>query len=348
MTTLRPLKTFSMDLAQRIGLMRLLQSLASTRPDRLYVLAYHRVDHFDHRPWLDPGLISATPEQFEAHMALLARHYRPVTLPQVLAALDGGPPLPPQAVLVTVDDGYRDFAETIFPTASQYGICPVLFVPTAQAEKSHFWWDRLHQAIHFSQADELTTLAGRFPLKMPDDKRRTLRSLKQHFKQLSSDETLAEVDRLYAELASPIPHPERSTLNWDELRSLAQAGVAIASHTHTHPILSRVSLERAMAEIRTSQQMVQREIGAALPVFAFPDGKPQAFTPALVDFLRAEGFKLVFTMVEGCARLASHDPLRLPRLGVWSNLTLAQFHWHLTPAYRKKEKTTETQRAQSF
>jgi len=367
---LRSLKTSSMQLAQSAGLMRLLQRMDSTSTNGLYVLAYHRVDHPEHRPWLDPGLISASPDQFAAQMALLARWYNPVTLPQVLAAVQGGPPLPPQAVLVTVDDGYRDFAEVIFPTASRQGIYPVLFVPTTCHENGVFWWDRIYQAINFAPASELIiTRAGatsnppaaakpgptvvffhapveapqkeptppdiRLSLKTPAEKRHAIKTIVNHFKGLPFAHARQEIERIYTELAPVIPQIERSTLNWDELRALARAGASIAAHTHTHPILSRVSLEDAIFEIHTSQQMVQEEIGTALPVFAFPDGKPQAYTAELVNFLSTEGFKLVFTMVEGRAHLASGKIL-LPRLAVWSNLTLAQFHWHLTPAYRGK------------
>lgn len=342
---LRSLKTSSMQFAQNAGLMHLLQRLDLNSTNRLYVLAYHRVDDPGHRPWLDPALISASPQQFAAQMALLARHYHPVTLPQVLAAATGGPPLPSQAVLVTVDDGYRDFAEIIFPTASRHGIYPVLFVPTLCAEEDVFWWDRIYQAINFASASELTITntsptssqhtAINLSLKTPAEKRRAIKTIVKHFKELPFDHARREIEHLYSSLAPVIPNAERSTLSWDELRALAQAGASIAAHTHTHPILSRLSLEEAIFEIRTSQEIVQEEIGTTLPVFAFPDGKPRAYTPELVNFLRTDEFKLVFTMVEGRAHLSPGEIL-LPRLAVWSNLTLAQFHWHLTPAYRSR------------
>jgi hypothetical protein len=58
---------------------------------RLAVLAYHGVDD---------------PAQFRRQLRLLVKHWVPVTLDAVLAALDGGPPLPRHAVLLTFDDGY--------------------------------------------------------------------------------------------------------------------------------------------------------------------------------------------------------------------------------------------------
>ncbi len=61
---------------------------------------------------------------------LKANGYIAVTLDQILAARDGGPPLPPRAVLLTFDDGYRSFYTHAFPVLKAMNLPAVLAVVT--------------------------------------------------------------------------------------------------------------------------------------------------------------------------------------------------------------------------
>lgn len=330
------LKETAFIIGERMGLFNLLQN--NDTEQRLFVLAYHRVDEAAHRPWLDPALISASPAQFAAQMELVARRYHPVCIEEVLEALEQHKNLPRNAVLVTVDDGYRDFQEFIFPIASRFGILPVLFVPTAFAGQGVFWWDKLFRAIYYAPEDKIDCSLGHFPIGTPYEKKRALEQLRVIFYSLPFAQTLEVVESLYAAIPMQMQKLPGETLNWDELRALARAGATIAAHTHDHPILSRVSQTQAHREIGESQELIRREIGSALPVFAYPLGQADAYTREIVDNLRAEGFMLAFTTQEGSFLLQQDEWLSAPRIGVWPSLTLAKFHLHLTPAYDSRKR----------
>jgi hypothetical protein len=68
----------------------------------LRVLVYHRIDNPSAEPDLDPGLISATPQEFRDQMELLAERYNVVSIRTVLAAQRGEASLPAGAVLITM------------------------------------------------------------------------------------------------------------------------------------------------------------------------------------------------------------------------------------------------------
>jgi peptidoglycan/xylan/chitin deacetylase (PgdA/CDA1 family) len=313
-----------MSLSQRIG---------TEDGEPVYVLAYHRVDELTRQPLLDPSLISATPSLFEQEMELIAREYHPISAEEMVDAVERGTRLPHDAVLVTVDDGYRDFKEVIFPAAHSHGIRPVLFVATAYVGQGTFWWDLLYRVVQFTGGPQLESPVGTLPVATLGEKKRALDKLRAHMKEIPADQALREIEQLKANLPADIAEHDHATLDWEELRALSRAGATIAAHTHTHPILSKISLEQAREEICRSQDLIAREIGHALPLFAFPDGKPQAFDRHLIQILQEENFTLVFTMVEGRARLKHDNLLCLPRLGMSARMSLAQFHFHLTPAY---------------
>lgn len=75
-------------------------------------LSYHEVLS-DSEP-LTPTAVRAS--DLAAQFAWLkANDYHPVSVDQILAARDGGPPLPPNAVLLTFDDGKKDMYTRAFP-----------------------------------------------------------------------------------------------------------------------------------------------------------------------------------------------------------------------------------------
>ena len=102
---------------------------------RVAVLAYHGVD---------------SPQQFGRQLDLLQRQASPVSLADVVAAYDGGPPLPARPVLLTFDDGHPSLLRAGLPLLRARGIPAVAFVlPGLVGTHRPFWWDEaaaLHEA----------------------------------------------------------------------------------------------------------------------------------------------------------------------------------------------------------
>jgi peptidoglycan/xylan/chitin deacetylase (PgdA/CDA1 family) len=94
----------------------------------LLVLNYHAVDD-DPPAWIAPYTVGrrAFAEQLDA---VLAGGRTPVTADEVAAARTGGPPLPADAVALTFDDGFRDFAATAWPELERRSLPGTLFVTT--------------------------------------------------------------------------------------------------------------------------------------------------------------------------------------------------------------------------
>jgi peptidoglycan/xylan/chitin deacetylase (PgdA/CDA1 family) len=311
--------------AELSGFIRLLEILEPDRLNRLRVLTYHRIGDPSSQPEQYPGLFSATPEDFDSQLAHLTRRYRPVSIARVLEARRGGRPLPPRAVLVTFDDGYRDFAELAWPALRRHGVPATLFVPTAFPDQPQraFWWDRLYHAVTATRRREpLETAqsgkAGRLPLATPDERLRTFRRLQGLVKSLPHD----EATHLVAEVCDQLGESAHQTdvLGWNELRVLARAGVTLGAHTRTHPLMTQIAVTQMRDEVVGSLRDLEREIGSALSVFAYPSG---AFDDRAVDVLESEGFELAFTTLRGVNDLRRDHPLRLRRINVGMRTTLA-------------------------
>jgi biofilm PGA synthesis lipoprotein PgaB len=58
------------------------------------------------------------------------KDFHPVTVDQILAARNGGPPLPPRAILLTFDDAYKSQYTKVFPLLKNYGYPALIGVVT--------------------------------------------------------------------------------------------------------------------------------------------------------------------------------------------------------------------------
>ncbi|MBY4895434.1 poly-beta-1,6-N-acetyl-D-glucosamine N-deacetylase PgaB [Cupriavidus sp. AU9028] len=81
------------------------------------VLGYHDVEDAD----ADQAYLSVRTDHLIAQLAWLRENgYQAVSVDQILAAQQGGAPLPERAVLLTFDDGYRSFYTRVLPILKAY------------------------------------------------------------------------------------------------------------------------------------------------------------------------------------------------------------------------------------
>ncbi len=299
----------------------ILEHTDGERQNLFRVLTYHRVDYPQAQPGLDPGLISASPDAFEAQMKYLAANYDVVSVEDILEAFQGGgqPALPARAVTVTFDDAYRDFAQNAWPVLKQYRIPVTVFVPTAFPDhpERYFWWDRLFNAIHTTDQGELDSSLGRLPISTAAQRSHSYKQVKNHIKTLPNEAAMKEVDQICNDLG--VSPQANCVLGWDSLRELANEGLTLGAHTQTHPIMNSITPEEMREEAIGSKQDLEREIGSVPKVFAYPSG---IHNNDAVKVVEQTGFGLAFTTERGVNEIAHADRLRLRRINVGIGTTI--------------------------
>ena len=272
------------------------------------------MDDFDSRPDLYPGLISATPAAFARQMEFLAENFQVISMAELLHAYRSGLPVPPRSVMITFDDAYRDFAEHAWPVLQRLRLPVTLFVPTGfpNRPRQTFWWDTLYSAIRCAKEGIVDT--SRLAVLPPSeniDRLRTFRRFADYIKSLDHHKAMLLVKQFCDELGCEFI--ENNVLEWKELRDLAEQGVTLAPHTQTHPLLNRMSLADARAEITGSFDDLSAQIDDVEPVFAYPSG---GVSDQVVEVIKQAGFSLAFTTKRGINDLNQVNPLRLRRINV--------------------------------
>jgi peptidoglycan/xylan/chitin deacetylase (PgdA/CDA1 family) len=291
----------------------LLERLDREPPDLVRILTFHRVERAEAEPAPYPS-ITINPDDFAEQMRQLRSRYHPISMEELLGASHSRRGVPPRSVLITFDDGYRDFRTQAWPVLRGLGIPAALFVPTAfpGAGNRVFWWDRLYHATRGAAPREpLETPVGMLQLHTSAEREDAFVRLRDHAKRLRHLEALEFVERVCDELHVPPPPPE--ILSWEELRDLVREGLTVGSHTRTHPLLTRISEEEVRAEARESKRDLERELGSTLPILAYPGG---AFDEGVARIAGEEGYRLGFTTTRGLNDLRRAHPLKLRRIHV--------------------------------
>jgi peptidoglycan/xylan/chitin deacetylase (PgdA/CDA1 family) len=110
-------------------------------------------------------------------------------------------------------------------------------------------------------------------------------------------------------------------LDWRQVRQLADAGVEIGGHSHTHPQLDQLDDARLRAELTRCRDIVADELGALPVSFAYPYGYSSRRVRAAV---RGHGFDQALAVGNSLARRAQ-GPYALRRVTVRRTTDTAEF-----------------------
>jgi len=271
-------------------------ALSRSRKPGCVVLTYHRVG-LETDPF--PNLNVA---DFTAQMEWLSRTCNIIAPEELRARVNWGAPSRPN-VLVTFDDGYKDYFDHAYPVLSRYRIRALNFLCTRFNDDTNLmsWWDRLHLAVSRSVVPRVQLPWREDAFELANGGRKAfLRAAKDHIKQQPEDEKegaiLSILDRL--EIDADSLSTQRQTMSWDEVRAASEFTI-FGGHTHSHTIVSRLDLEALDHEVRTCRDRIVAETGTTPDMFAYPNGRTIDFTDDARATLQRHGFHTAFSAIEG-------------------------------------------------
>ena len=291
-----------------------MHAIRAAKRGQCRILMYHR--------------FSGPMEEVTAHLTRqcehLCRYYRPVTLAEIAEAIRTGGALPDNGLVITVDDGYLDL-RVAFPIFRSFGLKVIVYVVSEFIQGDLWLW-----TDHVKLAFEQTVLhSATVPLPSGETLTFTLAdasarahaadSFEQAAMRLTNQQRLEQVAALPERLGVTLPDrtPARfEALSWDDLRTMAALGLEIGAHTRTHPIVSRLETEAAVAdEIAGSKTRIGEALGSEVRHFCYPNGGRADYDERSVHAARAAGYETAVTTEAGLVQPGA-DPYRLRRIGM--------------------------------
>jgi peptidoglycan/xylan/chitin deacetylase (PgdA/CDA1 family) len=206
-------------------------------------------------------LLSVSPSVFRQQLqALRTADWESLSVAQYTAQINSPRP-EPRKLLITFDDGYRNFAEHAWPLLKEFGLRATLFVPVDFVGKRPLWLERdgaltrplLHQ-VRVSNRDRITLKAG--------------------------------IDAL---MQAPL-------LDWPDLRSLAEEGVDVQSHGFAHHFLTKLPMPEVARDLIRSRETLEDRLGLPIRAIAYPYG---VCDPSIAACARQSGFEVGFVSDHG-------------------------------------------------
>ena len=242
-------RTRIMGIRERVG------RIGDLVSQQVLVLIYHQVG----RKSSDPVHVSIPEDVFSAQMETLREKCNPISLDQMMQALEGGV-LPPRAVAVTFDDGYASVLERALPILRRWKIPATVFLPAGLlGGGSEFWWDELQRVIWEAEGDPAgwSWLAQdiRMRLRPQTPREDTYRFLQESLRVQPPDNISAELERMRK--AAKVPQkdvrPDVRPLSWEEAGALASEPlIRLGAHTMRHPWLAALGTADQRAELEES------------------------------------------------------------------------------------------------
>jgi peptidoglycan/xylan/chitin deacetylase (PgdA/CDA1 family) len=302
----------------------------------LTTLCYHRTaDAAAAGDELDRGIIDATPAQFDQQIAFLSRHFEFVDIDQVVAFAQGRGRLPPNPVLITFDDGYKECFTLTLPILERYGARGTFFISTRQMnERRLFWWDRFNWILRRATRDELVlSYPHDLVLDVVDEKTKAqahhaLTTLVKRTKGLDLDRFTDQLERAAGCALSREEERrmvDRTLMTWDEVAAMSRAGMSLGSHSHGHRVLQTLEPEDFDLELGQSRRQLEERLDRPIRTIAYPVGYPLGDNEELRRAVSDAGYAVGFTVRAGVFGGRRLDPLDVPRVLMDTSYDLQHF-----------------------
>ena len=209
--------------------------------------------------------------------------------------------LPPCATVVTMDDGWEGVYSVALPIIKELATPVTLYVPTYYIEHpmpvfsvtlAYLFWRTKARRVELpgglgtyaldSQAEQAEALAQEFGASLPAADR--LKFLKEMAEALDVSFEEIETQHLFR------------ALDEQQLRQLADAGVDIQLHSHSHQWSVDDSRTTVEAEIADNRRFLENVVSRPLEHFCYPSG---IYGPHQGEWLAALGVKSATTIEPG-------------------------------------------------
>lgn len=270
--------------------------------------------------------------EFEWQMQYVKKHFHVMRTSDLLVELEQGGVTHSPSVVITFDDGLANVHSEAWPVLKRMGIPAVCFVLPSLSEGNQMIWPNLVYRAVLGSANSradleklgIENIAEGFFDKDPgalaarlSQKLKTLpHHERQHF--------LAGLNAPSEQFEKPLTSQLR-LMTPAEIEELAKSEeFEIAFHGSRHPILSTMSADEQRQDIARAIEDLGNWSIPTIPVFAYPNGRPEDFNEDTVKILRDLGFRAAFTTEDGLID-DNDDRFRLKRIAVGADTSRSEF-----------------------
>lgn len=291
------------------------------------ILLYHRIVD-NNSEYLDKGpVVHHTIHNFIEEIQYIKINYQILSMNEVVTQIQAGQGFDRPTVAITFDDGYLDNYSLAYPVLKKNGVPATIYLTTSLiGTDERTWTDQIEYALLATTNNQFSMpeLFGAqvMDIQTQQERRQVCIQLGEALKMLPDLRRKEILQNILFALGmngnNPSESRPRMMLNWDEVREMSHNGITFGSHSHTHPILSRMTLQDAYEDILISKRTIEEQLGCEVRHFAYPNGRKEDFSEELEEYCRHVGFDSVASVIYGTNRPESGNAFSLKRIGAVS------------------------------
>lgn len=306
---------------------------------KLHIVMYHYTRDLRHSRY--PKIKGLDLELFKEQIQWFTRggQFVPVTMEQVLAAVEEKYTLPENALLLTFDDGYIDNYLYAMPVLQEFGVQGSFFIP-GKTFSTHQLLDvnKIHYVLASAEENRrLPELLKDVFSKMQEYRNKEFnypgnKALYDKYASASRFDS-AEIVFIKQMLQTVLPEAVRNKIssdlfekyvgvsekqlayelymNADQIRTMKRNGMYIGIHGYDHYWLGNLPREQMKADIDKALEVMDEFIDADAWVMNYPYGN---YNAGVLEYIKSKGCRLGLTTEVRVADIGNDSILELPRL----------------------------------
>ena len=243
---------------------------------------------------------------FLRQMKYLKRNHNILSMDEVIYYIAKKLNFPPNPVAITFDDGFKNNYTVAAPILSELKIPAAFYIPTYFIDTDEmFWVDKIDYCINRTSVKNISLPYFKHPfhLRTKQDKIKSSALIRAYCKANTNAITNRIIDALIdATRVKPetADYEKYSKIKWAQLKEMSNNPLfIIGGHSHTHHILSKLSLQELDFEITESINLLERNLTKKIKHYSYPEGGLQDYNEKVIKKLKANGIRSCLTTIFG-------------------------------------------------
>ena len=247
-------------------------------------------------------------ETFREQLKMLTKFYQVISLGEYMYLRENGcHNLRRPYAIINFDDGWADNYLFAFEELKKLSLAATIYLSSGFVGTNKLFWpeelseillnirlelvnneeiERIKELVHLDIYNNIIKL-----IKEDDYLRRKelLNLIILYLKEYSIEQIniLKSIFKANCHLKTERPFFER-LLTWEEVKEMEKINITFGSHTHSHAILTKVSVAKAEEEISKSKTIIEDKLGHEIYDFSYPNG---SFNDKIVELVKKSGYR---------------------------------------------------------
>ncbi len=298
------------------GVFFIVRAINNLTGKRLTIVSYHR---FSDKPVYDideslPYLF-VSQASFELQIKFFKKFYNIIKFSD-LNKLNRYDKLPPNSLIITIDDGYEDNYTVAYPILKKYNVPATIYLATDNIGNSNiYWWDELYYILTILNKNKVlyqTHLRSSHSfdlMKRFKDDPASLFSCLNHLDKSKIYSLLESLRKLIPDEHNLIS--SNKFLDWEQIIEM-RSHVDFGSHTCSHSSFEALDEQSIISELTQSKDIIKKAVGSRVISFAYPAGH---HSKKAAELVQEAGYSYAVTLDRGLNDL--EDRYALKRINIW-------------------------------